>query len=229
MIYCMSTIRRTTEYVNPGQIPVMVADPPLYTLSKRLQWKFCDTDIAEDKFLIMPGVMRTEEMLWTPSGDWLDHSNTKTAVATSGSAQSFIGAAHICRTWWGLRQDRDKTGRRAAQIPCIFHCKSSLGSYQSSASVANGFVNVSELYNPSPPCVDVRAFAPQTVNKECFVELCVARLMHTSILNDANIWTPGETLVTNQLMGNLEPRVWETEFEHYNSWVFFFTNVNNYW
>lgn len=101
-LHCMKTIKRATEYLNPGQTPVMVADQPLYTLAKRLQWKFSDTDIAEDKYLVMLGAMHTEKMLWTVSGDWLEYSGWTTAitnsgVATSGTAQSFIGASHICR------------------------------------------------------------------------------------------------------------------------------------
>ena len=40
MLHCMSTIRRATAYLNPGQTPIMVADQPLYTLSKRLHWNF---------------------------------------------------------------------------------------------------------------------------------------------------------------------------------------------
>ena len=111
MLHCMSAIRHVTEYVNPGQTPAMVTDQSLYTLSKRLQWIFCDTDIAEDKFLVMSGVVHTEKMLWTTSGDWLESSGLTTAitnagVATSGTAQSSIGAAHICQAWWWRRQDR---------------------------------------------------------------------------------------------------------------------------
>ena len=81
----------------------MVADQPLYTLAKKLQWKFPDTEYGEDSFLVMLGPMHTEKMLWSVSGNWLDGSGWTTAVtnsgiATSGRAQSYIGVHHICRT-----------------------------------------------------------------------------------------------------------------------------------
>lgn len=103
MFHSMKIICFITENLNPGQTPVMVVDQPLFTLAKRLQWKFNDTYIAEDRFLVMLGAMHIEKMLWTVSGDWLDGSGWTTAitnscVATSGTAQSLIGASHICRT-----------------------------------------------------------------------------------------------------------------------------------
>ncbi|KAG7154907.1 hypothetical protein Hamer_G025632 [Homarus americanus] len=37
MLYSTKTIRRATEYLNPGQTPIVVADQSLFTLAKRLQ------------------------------------------------------------------------------------------------------------------------------------------------------------------------------------------------
>ena len=81
----------------------MVADQPLFTLAKKLQWKFHDSGYGEDSFLVMLGPMHTEKMLWSVSGDCLDGSGWTTALtnsgnSTSGKAQSFIGVHHICRT-----------------------------------------------------------------------------------------------------------------------------------
>ena len=40
MIYHgMNIIKSATEYLNPGQVPVMVCDLPLYVLAKKIQWK----------------------------------------------------------------------------------------------------------------------------------------------------------------------------------------------
>ena len=49
------------------------------------------------------GVMHTEKMLCSVSGDWLDGSGWSTAltnsgISTSGKAQTFIGLHHICRS-----------------------------------------------------------------------------------------------------------------------------------
>ena len=31
-----------TNHINPGQNPVMVVDQPLFTLAKKMQWKYLD-------------------------------------------------------------------------------------------------------------------------------------------------------------------------------------------
>ncbi len=99
----MTVLHRAISYLNPGQTPVMVADQPLFTLAKKLQWKFPQTDHGEDSFLVTLGAMHTEKMLWSVSGDWLNGSGWTTAltnsgISTSGKAESFIGVHHICRT-----------------------------------------------------------------------------------------------------------------------------------
>ena len=35
-------IREVTHHVNPGQIPVLTVDQPLYAIAKRHQWKWPD-------------------------------------------------------------------------------------------------------------------------------------------------------------------------------------------
>ena len=99
----MTVLYRAISYLNPGQTPVMVADEPLFTLAKKLQWKFPQTDHGEDSFLVTLGAMHTEKMLWSVSGDWLNGSGWTTAltnsgISTSGKAEPFIGVHHICRT-----------------------------------------------------------------------------------------------------------------------------------
>ena len=98
----MKVIHQETNYINPGQTPVMEADQPLFTLAKQLQWKNPQTELGEDSFLVTLGAMHTEKMLWGVSGDWLDGSGWTTAltnsgISSSGKAQSFI-SVHHCRT-----------------------------------------------------------------------------------------------------------------------------------
>ena len=38
----MDIIREVTHHVNPGQIPVLTVDQPLYAIAKRIQWKWPD-------------------------------------------------------------------------------------------------------------------------------------------------------------------------------------------
>ena len=101
--HAMKLLREAINHLNPGQTPVIVADQPLFTLAKKLQWKFPQTDLSEDSFVVTLGPMHTEKMLWSVSGDWLEGSGWTTAltnsgISTSGKAQSFIGVHHICRT-----------------------------------------------------------------------------------------------------------------------------------
>ena len=39
----MDTVQLTTEFLNPGQIPVLAMDAPLYALAKHIQWKWPET------------------------------------------------------------------------------------------------------------------------------------------------------------------------------------------
>ena len=80
----------------------MSCDQPIYTIDKKLQWKYPDSVIGEDKFICMIGGLHVEKMLWCVSGDWLDGSGWTTLVSNSGvsksgTAESHIGASHICQ------------------------------------------------------------------------------------------------------------------------------------
>ena len=98
----MNVIRAAIAYLNPGQIPIMVVDQPLYTLAKKIQWKYPETH-GEAVFVAMLGGLHIEKMLYQVLGDWLDGSGwtsilVTAGVAGSGTAQSFLSAAHITRT-----------------------------------------------------------------------------------------------------------------------------------
>jgi hypothetical protein len=68
MLHCMNRIVDVTEFLNPGQIPVMVVDQPLYAIAKRLQWKYPDSKIGESRFVVLLGAMHIEKMLWSCAG-----------------------------------------------------------------------------------------------------------------------------------------------------------------
>ena len=102
-LHAMKAIQKAVAFLCPNQTPVATADQPLYTIAKKLQWRFPNSEIGENSFLVMLGAMHTEKMLWGVSGNWLDGSGWTTAltnsgVTTSGKAESFIGVHHICRT-----------------------------------------------------------------------------------------------------------------------------------
>ena len=53
------TAPTSVQYLNPGQIPVLAADQPLFALAKQIQWTWPATH-GEDQFVIMFGGLRIE-------------------------------------------------------------------------------------------------------------------------------------------------------------------------
>ena len=91
-----------TEFLNPGQIPVMAFDTPLFALAKFIQWKWPDTH-GENKFIAMFGGLHIEMVMWKTYGDYLEGSGWTSAmvqagIASSGTADSFLKVSHLTRT-----------------------------------------------------------------------------------------------------------------------------------
>ena len=40
ILHAMNIIKAATEYLNPGQVPVIAVDQPLYSVAKQIQWNF---------------------------------------------------------------------------------------------------------------------------------------------------------------------------------------------
>ena len=98
----MNVIRWSTDFLNPGQIPVVAFDAPLYALAKFTQWNCPDTH-GEGKFIVMFGGLHIEMAMWTTYGDYLGGSGwtnalTEAGIASSGTADSFLKASHLTRT-----------------------------------------------------------------------------------------------------------------------------------
>ena len=77
-------IKSKTEYLNPGQIPVMTCDRPIFSKAKFIQWtwplfvkaKFIQWIwpllYGEDKLVVMFDDLHTEMALWKMVGDYID-------------------------------------------------------------------------------------------------------------------------------------------------------------
>ena len=50
----MDVLRKTIQFLNPAQIPVITLDAPLYALAKYVQWNWPQTH-GEDKYVVMFG------------------------------------------------------------------------------------------------------------------------------------------------------------------------------
>ncbi len=98
----MDVIRKATQFLNPGQIPVIALDAPLYALAKYVQWNWPQTH-DESKYIVMFGGLHIEMAIWNTFGDYLEASGWTTAltqagIGSSGTADSFLKAAHLTRT-----------------------------------------------------------------------------------------------------------------------------------
>lgn len=48
----MAIVQAAVQHLNPGQVPVLAADQPLYTVAKQIQWTW-PTTLEEDHFVMM--------------------------------------------------------------------------------------------------------------------------------------------------------------------------------
>ena len=102
MRHCLNVVQAAVGKLNPGQIPVITGDQPLYALMKQIQWQW-PISYGEDVFVVLFGGLHTEMAALRMLGHWLDGSGwseslVQAGVATVGVAESFLGASHVKRT-----------------------------------------------------------------------------------------------------------------------------------
>lgn len=110
----MDMIKLSVNHLNPGQVPVIAFDQPLYAVAKEIQWNWRNS-YDEEKFVIMFGGLHIEMVFLKVIGGWLEGSGWTTALAdanvvTPGTAESFVKAASVTHS------------RRAHQVTacCLF-------------------------------------------------------------------------------------------------------------
>ena len=130
--HAMKKIREGVEFLNPGQVPVLTADQPLYALAKQIQWYWPD-EYGEDKYVIMFGGLHIKMTALKSIGSMLEDSGWTSAlveadVASSGTADSFLSATNVTRT----RQAHQVTACTLFQL-----MKKAYSSYLSENSVSD--------------------------------------------------------------------------------------------
>ena len=58
----INVIKQATEHVNPGQVPVLTVDQPLYAIAKKIQWMWLRV-YGEGKLVVMMGGLHVEMAL----------------------------------------------------------------------------------------------------------------------------------------------------------------------
>ncbi len=99
--HAMLAIKKAIDCINPGQIPVIVGDCPLYAQQKKCQWAY-PNEVGESKMVFFMGflhiVVASQECggrLLAGSG-WKRMFSTAT-VFTPGVAISLLGGKHVTR------------------------------------------------------------------------------------------------------------------------------------
>lgn len=100
--HSMNLVKQVVQELNPGQVPVLTCDQPLYAITKQIQWTWPESH-GEDHFVILLGGLHIEMAFMKVAGDWLEDSGWTEAlvqadVAGSGTADSFLRASHVSRT-----------------------------------------------------------------------------------------------------------------------------------
>lgn len=100
--HSMDVIKLAVDRLNPGQIPVIALDQPLFAVAKEIQWTWKEY-YGEDKFILVFGGLHIEQGFLRTIGDWLEGSGWTAAlseanVASPGTTESFLKVTSITRT-----------------------------------------------------------------------------------------------------------------------------------
>ena len=98
----MNVVKKAVAVLNPGQIPVITFDQPLFKIAKQIQWMWPE-EYGEESFVVMLGGLHIKMTLLKALGDFLDGSGWTSAlvqaeIATAGTSNSFLKVAHVKRT-----------------------------------------------------------------------------------------------------------------------------------
>ena len=100
--HSMDVVKKAVTFLNPGQVPVLTCDQPLFKLAKEIQWIWPDI-YGEENFIIILGGLHIKMALQKALGTLLDGSGWTSAlvqadITTPGTADSFLKASHVKRT-----------------------------------------------------------------------------------------------------------------------------------
>ena len=60
--HAMSIVQAAVQHLNPGQVPVLTADQPLYAIAKQIQWSY-PTSLSEEHLVVMFGGLHIENAI----------------------------------------------------------------------------------------------------------------------------------------------------------------------
>ena len=99
----MEIIKKTINYLNPGQTPVDVCDQPVYALTKKIQWRYPDK-FGNSSYFCLFGGLDFEQCILTIHGELIkgsgleNISNIGVLIIGTGSVANanHIKQSHYC-------------------------------------------------------------------------------------------------------------------------------------
>jgi len=97
--HSMDVIKKATEYLNPGQVPVIAVDQPLFTVAKQIQWNWAESH-GEQHFVFILEGLHIEMAALSILGNWLEDSGWTSAlvqanIASPGVVNSFAKGSYV--------------------------------------------------------------------------------------------------------------------------------------
>ena len=98
----MQKVRDAVAFLNPGQVPVITADQPIYALANHVQWQWPDR-YWDDKYLVMFGGLHIEMAALKSLGTLLRDSGwtgalVEAGVVSSATAVSLLSVSSVTKT-----------------------------------------------------------------------------------------------------------------------------------
>ena len=102
ILHGMNVVNDVVQHLNPGQIPVIAMDQPLFAIAKQIQWNNSNAH-GEDHYVDMFGGLHIEMAVMKCIGEWLNGSGWVTALVNAGitsvgTAESFLKVSYVART-----------------------------------------------------------------------------------------------------------------------------------
>ena len=98
----MDVVNAVTNYLNEGQIPVIVYDQPFYALDKKPQWTG-SAQYGENKLVVMMGAFHSGISPWKSLGKLLEDSGWRSVLSEADvtsvrRAGAIADVNHVLRT-----------------------------------------------------------------------------------------------------------------------------------
>ena len=102
IMHAMLLIKQSINFLNPGQIPVVALDQPLYAIIKKVQLTW-PNEFGKDHFVVILGRLHIEIAFMSMIGDVLEGSGwvdalIKSGLGSPGVVESFLSSSHVKRT-----------------------------------------------------------------------------------------------------------------------------------